>query len=159
MDSLIRKIAAVLGIKSLSDTEQERMSKIADLVTCKPSDAGFEDDVLAAELKVASQASGAGGMALWGSMMQVTAPPPERVYKIKRVAKGKRIAEKSPSGRNFAFGPKWCAEVRACKSLALNENNREKLNMHGKTLGIEHPEKMAPRELCLAIAARMPEEA
>jgi hypothetical protein len=154
LDSL-KKVAEALGLQyeSLGDVAIDRLNRIASKLTRKVSETGFENDVLEAEKEI----NEAGGRALFGSLVQcqVIESPPERQYKIKRVAKGTRIKEKSVSGKNFAFGPVWCEAIKACKSLALNENNREKLNMHGSTVGIEHPEKMAPRELCIAIAARM----
>jgi hypothetical protein len=55
----------------------------------------------------------------------------------------------------YKFGPIWCEQVRECKSMALNPQNRHKLNAHAVSLGLTDPEKMNARELCEAITFRM----
>jgi hypothetical protein len=156
LTSVITKIGEVLGLdvdEESGSLQLERLRRIADRLTTKVGDAEFENEVFAIDEEIGKQ----GSRALFGTFMQVTAPEPERVYKIKRSQKGQRIKIKSASGKNFAFGPVWCEAVRACKALALNENNREKLNMHGTHLGVEYPDQLSSRELCAAIASRMEE--
>lgn len=132
----------------------QRIFRIYEKLTKKITDIGFEADVLAAEETVNAE----GGQALLKTLFQLTAPPPEREYKIKRVAKGQRIDVKSASGIRFSFGPAWCTSVMAAKGIAINEANREKLNMHGTHLGVPVPDSMSPRELCAAITEAMAEQ-
>lgn len=133
---------------------QMRIVRIYQKLTTKVGDIGFEDDVLLAEKAVSEE----GGRAIMQTLFQLIAPPPERQYKIKRVAKGQRIDVKSASGVRFSFGPAWVTSVMAAKGIAVNEANREKLNMHGTHLGIPVPDTMSARELCAAISATLAEE-
>lgn len=159
MEVTIATIGEVLGqagyIDNGSDTPSiSRLRRIAEKVSAKLiSELGFEGAVLAAEQAVADE----GGRALFGALTQcqLIGAPVEREYKIKRVPKGQRISMVSESGVRFSFGPVWNEAVAAVKGIAMNPNNREKLNMHGTYLGVESPEKMTARELCAAIAERM----
>lgn len=153
---IIEKIAEALGLVNLNVDEvtpqTTRLHRIAEKVTRKPGEAGFEEDVEAAE----QAADEEGTRALLGALGQCLkiGIPEEKVYKIKRSEKGQRIEMKSESGIRFSFGPIWVQSVAAGKGIAVSDNNREKLNMHGTHVGIESPEKMSARELCAAIAAR-----
>lgn len=153
----IAKIGEVLGLSNVDENEVNpfttRLRRIAEKVKKKLGDIGFEEDVLAAERAVEEEGSRA-MMQAFGQCALIETPA-EREYKIKRSAKGQRIEQKSESGVRFSFGPIWVNAVVAAKGIALNENNREKLNMHGTHVGIENPEKMSARELCAAIAARV----
>jgi hypothetical protein len=133
----------------------QRLRRIAEKVKSRLGDKNFEADVLAAE----QAADEEGSRAMMQSFFQVNAAPPEREYKIKRVAKGQRINVVSDSGVRYSFGPVWVDSVIAAKGLAMNEAHREKLNMHGTHLGIQNSDKMSARELCVAIAALLPKEA
>jgi len=155
----IVKIAGVLGL-DVNDEDAvspiaTRLRRIAEKVPSKFGDPNFEKDVLAAEQAVEDE----GGKALIASLFQCQriGVPEEKVYKIKRVAKGKRVSFLSPSGIRFSFGPVWNDSVLAAKGIAVNENNREKLNMHGQYYGIASPEAMSTRELCAKIAECMAE--
>lgn len=146
------EINSVLGWSDTTSVNAvNKLSRIQAKLTTKFGDAGFAADVERAEAEVEEE----GTRALMQCLMQVTAAPAPKVYKIKRVAKGQRIKVASASGKKFAFGPVWVDAVKACKGIALNEANREKLNMHATTVGIENPEKLTARELCAAIAAAL----
>lgn len=147
----IKEIAEVLGYSVTNQHSAERLQKIQRRVTKSPTDAGFAEEVEAADAAVKQQ----GTSAFASFVGAVTAPPREREYKIKRVAKGQRIKVVSASGVRFSFGPTWCDAIQACKGIVLNEANREKLNMHGTHVGVDAPESMSARELCVAIAAKM----
>lgn len=158
MEVILKKIAKILHIDNcdmnIVTHGTQRLFRIFEKLTTQPEDPTFEDDVLAAEILTDE----AGARALMQSLFQLINPPPEREYKIKRVAKGKRIAAVSASGVRFSFGPAWNTAVIAAKGIAVNVAHREKLNMHGTHLGVPIPETMSPRELCAAIAEAMAEE-
>ena len=128
----------------------DRIRRIAARAGC-PGAPDFEDSVREAERQVDEE----GGRALMESLFQCIAAPPEKEYKIKRVAKGQRIEMVSEKGIRYSFGPVWCESVKIAKGIAVNPNHREKLNMHGTSLGVESPETLSPHQLCQQIAARM----
>lgn len=155
---ILKEIACALGYADAENLEgghfiNERLRSISKKLTTKPGDVNFTEDCERAEKEVDAVGAAAFGQ-LFGQIVQAQEPK-ERVYKIKPVAKGQRIKVKSASGVRFSFGDVWCDAVRACKGIALNEANREKLNMHGTHLGVINPEVLAPRELCSKIASLM----
>lgn len=129
----------------------DRVRRIFSRSNMSPDTPDFEDSVREAERQVDEE----GGRALMQSLYQCTSAPPEKEYKIKRVAKGQRIEAVSASGVRFSFGPVWCESVKVAKGIAVNPHHREKLNMHGTFLGVDTPEKLSPLQLCQAITARM----
>lgn len=149
---MVAEIAAVLGF-DLEYTDQLTLAKfdrIQSKLTLTAEDEGFADEVE----KLYSEVSYSAASSLVQSFLKAGGPSP-KVYKIKRSAKGKRISVISTSGVRFAFGPIWNAAIVACKGIALNEDNREKLNMHGKHVGIDGADSMTARELCTAIAGKI----
>jgi hypothetical protein len=153
---MILNVAEVLGLSVDTDVANSvttRLFRIAERVKRKSGEPGFEEEVIAADAAVGEE-SGRAMMNAFAQCSLIEAPQ-ERVYKIARSEKGKRIEERSESGVRFSFGPKWVDAVVAAKGIALNEHNREKLNMHGKHVGIENPENMTARELCAAIAGKI----
>ena len=154
MADIVKAISEVLGIKDLSNhIIMERIHNIRSRLTKQSGEEGFTEDVERAAEEVRVQ--GANAFASLVGSISNAMEPKEREYKIKRSEKGQRIKIKSASGVNFSFGPVWCDAIKACKGIVLNENNREKLNMHGTYLGVQDAEKMTARELCAAIAAHM----
>lgn len=150
-------IARVLGYSSdNAESVSSYIQRVQGKVTKQEGEPGFEDDVFAAADAVDAE----GSKVLTAIIGQLDGFSDEKPYeyKIKRVAKGQRIKVASASGKNFAFGPVWCQAIRAAKGIVLNENNREKLNMHGMHVGVVDPEKMTARELCAAISKRMPQD-
>lgn len=82
----------------------------------------------------------------------ITAPPPERVYKIRPSLKGSRIKVAAACGVRFSFGPVWNESVIKGKGIALVPLNRNKLNHQALMAGIEGAEEMDVKVLCAAIA-------
>lgn len=155
---ILKTVACALGYANDQILEgghyfEERLRSISKKLTCGPNDPNFAADCERAEKEVDAIGATAFGQ-LFGQIVQAQEPK-ERVYKIKPVKKGERIKVVSASGVRFSFGEVWCNSVKACKGIALNEANREKLNMHGTHLGVADPEKMTARELCVAITAVM----
>ena len=147
----ILSIAEILGVSNIN-TEigsyaLQRLQRIADKLTKKPGEQGFDEEVIKKEMEADLE----GSRALLQALEQVMAPPQEREYKIKRVAKGTRIEAVSPSGKNFSFGEVWTKSVIEAKGISLIPNNREKLNMHGAHVGVVNPEHLLTRDLCFAI--------
>lgn len=95
------------------------------------------------------------GFAAAAAQTQVKRTAPEHEYKIKRVAKGERIKEASATGKHFSFGPVWVEAVKKAAGIAVNEKNREKLNMHGVHVGVQSPETLDAKALCAAIAEKL----
>ena len=154
MSDVVKAIAEIIGAADTSNhLVMERICSIRNRLTKILGDEGFKEDVERAAAEVRAQGISAFEN-LIGSLSNAMEPK-EREYKIKRSEKGQRIKVKSASGVQFSFGPIWRDAVRACKGIAINEGNREKLNMHGTHMGVVNPESMSPRELCSAISALM----
>lgn len=109
---------------------------------------GFEQAVLAAEAQVDQE----GQMAIVALVKQMTAPPPEKVFKIKSSPKGARIKIAAANGVRFSFGPIWNESVKKAKGIAVVPANRAKLNHQALMAGIANPEAMEVGALCVAIS-------
>lgn len=109
---------------------------------------GFEQAVLEAEAAVNQE----GQMAIVALVKQMTAPPAEKVLKIKSSPKGARIKIAAANGVRFSFGPIWNESVKKAKGIAVVPANRAKLNHQALMAGIANPEAMEVGALCAAIA-------
>lgn len=109
---------------------------------------GFEQAVLEAEAAVNQE----GQMAIVALVKQMTAPPAEKVLKIKSSPKGARIKIAAANGVRFSFGPIWNESVKKAKGIAVVPANRAKLNHQALMAGIVNPEAMEVGALCAAIA-------
>ena len=109
---------------------------------------GFEQAVLAAEAQVDQE----GQMAIVALVKQMTAPPAEKVLKIKSSPKGARIKIAAANGVRFSFGPIWNESVKKAKGIAVVPANRAKLNHQALMAGIANPEAMEVGALCAAIS-------
>jgi hypothetical protein len=109
---------------------------------------GFEQAVLAAEAQVDQE----GQMAIVTLVKQMTAPPAEKVLKIKSSPKGARIKIAAANGVRFSFGPIWNESVKKAKGIAVVPANRAKLNHQALMAGIANPEAMEVGALCAAIS-------
>jgi hypothetical protein len=85
----------------------------------------------------------------------ITTPPKPRELKIKSSPKGKRITVAAENGVRYSFGPIWNASIVKGKGIALAEINREKLNHHGKMLGVKNVEKLDVKTLAAKIAEKL----
>lgn len=148
---MIGAICDVLGIVQPDHEMTNRIRRIADKVKSRFDETTFTEDVLAAEQEVGLE----GTRALLQSFNQCNQIPAEREYKIKRVPKGQRINIVSETGIRYSFGPVWNDSVIAAKGIAVNVNNREKLNMQGTHLGVESPDSLSAIQLCAEIAKRL----
>lgn len=113
-----------------------------------PKSKNFQELVLAAEAEINAE----GNMAMIALVKQITAPPLEKVFKIKSSPKGVRIKMAATNGVRFSFGPIWNESVKKGKGIATVEANRFKLNHQASMVGIESPEDMDISELCAAIS-------
>lgn len=109
---------------------------------------GFEQAVLEAEAAVNQE----GQMAIVALVKQITAPPAEKVLKIKSSPKGARIKIAAANGVRFSFGPIWNESVKKAKGIAVVPANRAKLNHQALMAGIANPEAMEVGALCAAIS-------
>lgn len=159
--SLSLKINAIintLGMDADNHIMIERAQRISQKVNASPGEADFLAQVHQAEEEVSIIGRNAFNQ-LFAGFVEAQQPK-ERVYKIKPVMKGKRIEAICPvTGVRFSFGEVWCKSVREGKGIAVNPNNREKLNMHGTHMGVTNPHEMLAKELAKAITLKMDEEA
>lgn len=151
---MMKAVACALGYVDLENFYvAERIRSIIKHLDKKPGDEGFKEACERAELAVNARGANVVEQMIGGLIQAQT--PKERVYKIKPVAKGQRIEAISASGVRFSFGEVWCNSVRSIKGIAVNPNNREKLNMHGTHLGLVDVEGLTPRQLCERIIPLM----
>lgn len=158
--SLSLKVNAIinqLGMDADNHIMIERAQRISQKVQANPGDVDFLTQVEQAEEEISVIGRTAFNQ-LFAGFVEAQQPK-ERVYKIKPVMKGKRIEAISASGVRFSFGEVWCLSVRNGKGIAVNVNNREKLNMHGTHMGVANPEEMTAKELAAAIVVKMDEDA
>ena len=151
---MIEKIAEIVGIRFReSDTVGIAILQRIQAKLPKDSDPGagsFTDLVLKAEQEVDRE----GQLAIVSLVKQLTAPPQEKVLKIKSSPKGARIKIAAANGVRFSFGPIWNESVKKAKGIAVVESNRAKLNHQAILLGVSVPEKMSVQALCAAISKR-----
>lgn len=152
----INAIIATLGMDADNHIMIERAQRISQKVNANPNDADFKAQVEQAEEEVSIIGRNAFNQ-LFAGFVEAQQPK-ERVFKIKPVAKGKRIEAICPvTGVRFSFGEVWCNSVKAGKGIAVNPNNREKLNMHGTHMGVLNPAEMTAKELANAITQKINE--
>lgn len=152
---MLQKIAEITGLRfNEQDTiAMQLLNRIANKLPegTTENDANFEQLVQDAENAVDQE----GQLAIVALVKMITAPPPEKVLKIKSSPKGARIKIASATGVRFSFGPIWNESVKKGKGIALVEANRAKLNHQGLMSGVANPEKMAVTDLAAAIAATL----
>lgn len=125
--------------------EQDRVKRAADFAALNPS--ASVDAVLE---HINTQGNNA--MLAMSNQLVEAATPKERVYKIARVLKGKRIPLVSPSGKRYSYGPKWNASVLAGNGDTLKPIGREKLEMQARFFGIEFSPEISSKELVVLVA-------
>ena len=148
---MLQKIAEIVGLP-YNEGDQITMTllqRIAAKIDPTVTDEDFVSQVEKAEAAVNAE----GNLAIVSLVKQITAPPPEKVFKIKSSPKGARIKIAAANGVRFSFGPIWNESVKKAKGIATVELNRAKLNHQGLMAGVESPEKMEVGALCAAIAA------
>jgi hypothetical protein len=152
---MLQKIAEVVGLTyvphdAISTQVLNRIyAKMPVEVLDNPDTPAFLKAVQLAEKQVNSE----GQFAIVQLVKQITAPPPEKVYKIKRSAKGDRISVAAPNGIRYSYGPIWNDSVKAGKGIAAAECNRAKLNHQALMVGVDGAETLSTVELCAKIAA------
>ena len=150
---MLEKIAEVVGLPfNPNDVITTQIlsrihAKMPEKAKANPEAPSFMKAVLAAEKAVNEE----GQLAIVQLVKQITAPPPEKVYKIKRSAKGARITVAAPNGVRYSYGPIWNESVKKAKGIAVAECNRAKLNHQGLMAGVDAPEKLSVTDLCAAI--------
>lgn len=155
LSNKVNAIINSLGLDSDNHIMVERAQRISQKVNANPGDADWAEQVEKAEEAISAVGRTAFNQ-LFAEFTEAQIPK-ERVYKIKPVAKGKRIEAISASGVRFSFGEVWCLSVKAGKGIAVNPNNREKLNMHGTHMGVANPDTMTAKELAAAITKKIEE--
>lgn len=150
---MLEKIAEIVGIRFRESDSvgiailQRIQAKLPQ--SASENDPNFADLVRAAEDAVDRE----GQLAIVSLVKQLTAPPAEKVLKIKSSPKGVRIKVAASNGVRFSFGPIWNESVKKGKGIAVAEINRVKLNHQAIMVGVKRPEKMDVQALCSAIAA------
>ena len=149
---MLNQIARIINmpVREGDQVLQTVLQRIADKLPTGmvETDPGFQDAVLEAEKLVNAE----GDMAIVALVKQITASPPEKVFKIKSSPKGARIKIAAANGVRFSFGPIWNESVKKAKGIAVVPANREKLNHQALMAGIANPEAMEIGVLCAAIA-------
>lgn len=152
---MLKKIAEVTGI-SFIETDSIRMSILHRIQAKMPVGISENDPGVVAVIEAAQRAvDEEGQLAIVSLVRQLTAPPAEKVLKIKSSPKGVRIKVAAANGVRFSFGPIWNESVSRCKGIAVVESNRSKLNHQAIMLGVDSPEKMEISALCSAISAKL----
>ena len=149
---MLKQIAAIVGLpysEDINDPVRKLLQRIEAKMTVDVDHPDFASMVRVAESAVNTE----GNLAIVSLVKQITAPPPEKVLKIKSSPKGVRIKVAAANGVRFSFGPVWNESVKKGKGIATVELNRAKLNHQAVMAGIESPEKMEVGALCAAIAA------
>jgi hypothetical protein len=150
---MLKKIAEVAGFNYNPD-DTLSMSMLQRIQAKMPADIGVDHPAIAAVIRAAEDdVNREGQFAIAALVKQITAPPVEKVLKIKSSPKGARIKIAAANGVRFSFGPIWNASVAKGKGIALAEANRAKLNHQALLAGIESPEAMEVQVLAAAIAA------
>lgn len=158
LSTKVNAIIRTLGLDADNHIMVERAQRIGRKVEANPGDQDFLAQVEKAEEEISIVGRTAFNQ-LFAGFVEAQQPK-ERVFKIKPVAKGKRIEAICPvTGVRFSFGEVWCKSVREGKGIAVNPNNREKLNMHGTHMGVVNPHEMLAKELAKAITEKMDEAA
>lgn len=149
---MLKQIATLINMPFREDdlVSQTILQRVAAKLPAGMTEAseGFEQAVLAAEAAVDQE----GQMAIVALVKQMTAPPAEKVLKIKSSPKGARIKIAAANGVRFSFGPIWNESVKKAKGIAVVPANRAKLNHQALMAGIANPEAMEVGALCAAIS-------
>lgn len=152
---MLKQIAEITGLRYSEKDPivisllQRVANKLPEGTTVDTPD--FVDLVKAAESVVNSE----GQLAIINLVKTITAPPAEKVLKIKSSPKGARIKVAAANGVRFSFGPIWNESVKKAKGIAVVEANRAKLNHQALMAGIASPEAMEIGALCAAISATL----
>ena len=149
---MLKQIANIINIPFCEDdlVSQTILQRVAAKLPAGVTEnsEGFKQAVLDAEAQVNQE----GQMAMVSLVKQMTAPPPEKVLKIKSSPKGARIKIAAANGVRFSFGPVWNESVKKAKGIAVAPANRAKLNHQALMAGIDNPEAMEVSALCAAIS-------
>lgn len=152
---MLKKIAEVTGI-SFVENDSIRMSILQRIQGKMPTDVSENDPTIISVIESAQRAvDEEGQLAIVSLVRQLTAPPAEKVLKIKSSPKGARIKVAAANGVRFSFGPIWNESVAKCKGIAVVASNRSKLNHQAIMLGVDSPETMEISALCSAISAKL----
>lgn len=153
---MLQKIAEITGLP-FSDDVNDPVRKLLQRIEAKiPAGTPENHPAFRAIVRAAEQdVNREGNLAIVALVKQITAPPQEKVLKIKSSPKGVRIKVAAANGVRFSFGPVWNESVKKGKGIAVAEINRAKLNHQGILAGVEAPEKMEVGALCAAIAATL----
>lgn len=150
---MLEKIAQIVGIR-YNESDVVGMKVLQRIEARLPANTVPTHPAFAAMVRKAEEdVNSEGQLAIVALVKQITAPPPEKVMKIKSSPKGARIKIAATNGVRFSFGPVWNDSVSKCKGVALVETNRAKLNHQALMAGISNPESMNVKDLCTAIAA------
>lgn len=148
---MLQKIAKIVGLPFVEGPVMTMLERIRGKIA--PDVTEFHPAFKAIVEKAEEEVNREGDMAMVALVKAITAPPPEKVLKIKSSPKGVRIKIAAANGVRFSFGPIWNASVIKGKGIATAEINRAKLNHQGLMAGVVDPEKMTIGALCAAIAA------
>lgn len=152
---MMNEIAAIIGMSrtATDPVVVQILARVASKLPAgiTPESASFEKEVLKAEKIINDE----GNMSMISVMKALLAEPPAKVYKIKQSQKGARIKVAAANGIRYSFGPIWNESVIKGKGVALNEQNREKLNHQGLMFGLKTPEKMKLETLVSKIAEKL----
>lgn len=150
---MLKQIAEIVGLRyNEKDVVAMELLKRVEAKIPKASTPGSKTFMRSVEA-AAKAVNDEGNMSIISLVKALTAPPLERVLKIKSSPKGARIKIAAANGVRFSFGPIWNASISKGKGIAFVVTNREKLNHQALMLGIESPEAMDVQTLAAAIAA------
>jgi ethanolamine utilization microcompartment shell protein EutL len=150
---MLEKIAKVAGFKFNPD-DTVVMTILNRIAGKMPANTPEDHPAFAAIVRAAEEdVNREGQMAIAALVKTISAPPLEKVLKIKSSPKGARIKVAAANGVRFSFGPIWNVSVTKGKGIALVPGNRAKLNHQALLAGIEGAEEMEVAALCTAIAA------
>lgn len=150
---MLEKIAQIVGIR-YNETDDVCMKILQRIEARLPANTQVDHPAFAAMVRKAEEdVNSEGQLAIVALVKQITAPPPEKVLKIKSSPKGARIKIAAANGVRFSFGPIWNDSVAKGKGVALVDTNRAKLNHQALMAGIQNPESMDTKALCAAISA------
>ena len=149
---MLEKIAKIVNLRY--DEADPIVMKILERIRAKVPASISEDDeqFTGAVEKAEQEVNGEGQMAIVALVKQLTAPPQEKMLKIKSSPKGVRVKIAATNGVRYSFGPIWNESVKKAKGIAVAEVNRAKLNHQAVMVGISKPEQLEVEALCAAIA-------
>lgn len=149
---MLQKIAQLTGLP-FNESDPVALAALQRINFMLPAGTTEDHPALAALVRAAEEDLDRQGQRAMDALVNpLTAPPPEKVFKIKRSPKGARIKVAAANGVRFSFGPVWNESVKKGKGIALVPANRAKLNHQALLAGIANPEAMEVGALCAALA-------